>query len=350
MAYEASVAALEGGDAPGTVIAVSQSPPFGLRKLSATLARTLGLDGATPLDVGGHSGALLDAFAIASALAADGEPPALVVATDHLVSYEDRVCDTLSAGAAAAFVVGASGGVARLGAQARAGPGGVRRVAPRHRAGGPLPAGGAVRRVRRHHHGRPSPAWSGRPSAAPATTPPSAPASPTPRPSAASGRRASPPSSWRARRSWGRSATSAPPPSASPSRWASTPPPPGDHLLALGYGGGEAIAQDVEVTGGDPQLGRRRPGGGRGDRPVNVLPLDPRPPGRTALGRRRCASAFSGSARPPTRSSTTSRCATWPSSPAAPRWPTPGWSPRTSRPSTSATSARSGSTTRTPPA
>jgi 3-hydroxy-3-methylglutaryl CoA synthase len=120
MAYEASVAALDGGEAPGTVITVSQSPPFGLRKLSATLARTLGLDGATALDVGGHSGSLLDAFQVASALTADG-PPALVVATDHLVSYEDRVCDTLSAGAAAAFVVGASGGVARLGAQARAG-------------------------------------------------------------------------------------------------------------------------------------------------------------------------------------------------------------------------------------
>src|SRR5688500_7129401 len=61
MAYEASFAALEGGDAPGVVITVSQSPPFGLRKLSATLARTLGLDGATALDVGGHSGSFLDA-------------------------------------------------------------------------------------------------------------------------------------------------------------------------------------------------------------------------------------------------------------------------------------------------
>lgn len=121
MAYEASVAALDGGDAPGTVITVTQSPPFGLRKLSATLARTLGLDGATPLDVGGHSGSLLDAFAIAAALTGVGGAPALVVATDHLVSHEDRVCDTLSAGAAAAFLVGASGGVARLGAQARAG-------------------------------------------------------------------------------------------------------------------------------------------------------------------------------------------------------------------------------------
>jgi 3-hydroxy-3-methylglutaryl CoA synthase len=120
MAYEASVAAIDGGERPGVVITVSQSPPFGLRKLSATLARTLGLDDATPLDVGGHAGSLLDAFAIASALTGDGGAPALVVASDHLVSYEE-LCDTLSAGGAAAFVVGASGGVARLGAQARAG-------------------------------------------------------------------------------------------------------------------------------------------------------------------------------------------------------------------------------------
>ena len=120
MAYEASTAALEGAPAPGTVIAVSQSSPFGLRKLSATLARTLGLDGAVPIDLGGHSGSLLDALAVASALASTGEP-ALVVASDHLVSYEDRVCDTLSAGGAAAFLVGGSGGVARLGASARAG-------------------------------------------------------------------------------------------------------------------------------------------------------------------------------------------------------------------------------------
>jgi 3-hydroxy-3-methylglutaryl CoA synthase len=120
MAYEASVAALAGAEAPGAVITVSQSPPFGLRKLSATLARALGIKGALPIDVGGHSGSLLDALEIAGALADEGNPPALVVVSDHLVSYEDRVCDTLSAGAAAAFLVGASGGVARLGATARA--------------------------------------------------------------------------------------------------------------------------------------------------------------------------------------------------------------------------------------
>ena len=120
MAYEAASAALEGAPAPGAVIAVTQSAPFGLRKLSATLARTLGLDEALPLDVGGNAASLLDAFEIAAALAGDGAAPALVVATDHLVSYEDRVCDLLSAGAATAFLIGGSGGIARLGASARA--------------------------------------------------------------------------------------------------------------------------------------------------------------------------------------------------------------------------------------
>jgi len=119
MAYEAATAALAGAPAPGTVIAVSQSAPFGLRKLSATLARTLGLDDALALDVGGHAGAALDALAIAGAVAGDGAP-ALVVASDHVVSHDERVCDTLSAGGAAAFLVGGSGGFCRLGPSARA--------------------------------------------------------------------------------------------------------------------------------------------------------------------------------------------------------------------------------------
>jgi hydroxymethylglutaryl-CoA synthase len=119
MAYEAAGQALAGVEAPGTVIAASQSPPFGLRKLSATLARALGLAEVVPLDVGGGPAAALDALALASALAAEG-PPALVVVADHLVSHDERVADTHSAGAAAAFLVGASGGFARLGPSARA--------------------------------------------------------------------------------------------------------------------------------------------------------------------------------------------------------------------------------------
>jgi 3-hydroxy-3-methylglutaryl CoA synthase len=120
MAYEAGVRALEGADAPGALIAVSQSPPFGLRKLSGTLRAALGLGAeVTPYDLGGHAGGLMDAFALAGALAAGGAGQALVVATDHLVSYEERGADTLSAGGAAAFLVGASGGFAALGPAAR---------------------------------------------------------------------------------------------------------------------------------------------------------------------------------------------------------------------------------------
>ena len=120
MAYEAAVTALEGAPTPGAVIAVSQSPPFGLRKLSSTLARALGLSDVVPLDVGGHSGALLDALEIASALCGEAAPPVLVVVSDHLVSIDERVCDMLSAGAAAAFLIGDSGGFARLGHSTRA--------------------------------------------------------------------------------------------------------------------------------------------------------------------------------------------------------------------------------------
>jgi hydroxymethylglutaryl-CoA synthase len=120
MAYEAAGEALAGQPAPGALLCASQSPPFGLRKLSATLARALGLDDALPLDVGAGPAALMDALELAGALAAADGITALVVASDHLVSYEERVCDTLSAGAAAAFLVGGSGGFCRLGASARA--------------------------------------------------------------------------------------------------------------------------------------------------------------------------------------------------------------------------------------
>jgi len=119
MAYEASVRTLAGGaPAPTTLISVTQAPPFGLKKLSGTLARALGVPDARPIDIAGGPGALLDAFEIAASLSAAEGQPALVVASDHLVSYEERVCDILSAGGASAFLVG-SGGFARLGAVAR---------------------------------------------------------------------------------------------------------------------------------------------------------------------------------------------------------------------------------------
>jgi hydroxymethylglutaryl-CoA synthase len=121
MAYEAADEALGEERAPGALITVTQSPPFGLRKLSGTLVRALGLaEDTVPYDVGGHPGSLLDAFALAGALTgADAARPVLVVASDHLVSYEERVCDILSAGGAAAFLVAAGGGFCRLGPLAR---------------------------------------------------------------------------------------------------------------------------------------------------------------------------------------------------------------------------------------
>ncbi len=122
MAYEAAREALGDERAPGALVTLSLSAPFGLRKLSSTLARALSLSEDTvPYDLAGHPGGLLDGLALAGALVeADGARPALVVVADHQVSYEERVLDQLSAGGAAAFLVGASGGFCRLGPQARA--------------------------------------------------------------------------------------------------------------------------------------------------------------------------------------------------------------------------------------
>jgi hydroxymethylglutaryl-CoA synthase len=122
MAYEAAREALGDERAPGAIIALTHSAPFGLRKLSGTLSRALSLSEDTvPYDLGGHPGSLLDALQLASALVGtDGGRPALVVVADHQVAYEERVLDLLSAGGAAAFLVGASGGFCRLGPVARA--------------------------------------------------------------------------------------------------------------------------------------------------------------------------------------------------------------------------------------
>lgn len=122
MAYEAGVQALAGGRELAALIMVTLSSPFGMRKLSQTLGRALGVGADTPCyDLSGHPGSLLDGFAMAEALVAGGGE-VLVVASDHIVAYEDRVCDMLSAGGAAAFLIGGTGdGVATLGASARAG-------------------------------------------------------------------------------------------------------------------------------------------------------------------------------------------------------------------------------------
>ncbi len=121
MAYEASVATIgHDGAELGALIVASQAPPFGLRKFSATLARALGVSGADHFDLGAHPAGLLDGLALADALVAAGRGPVLVVASDHLVAYEERVADMLSAGGAAAFLIGGDGGVAELGAERRA--------------------------------------------------------------------------------------------------------------------------------------------------------------------------------------------------------------------------------------
>lgn len=116
MAYEAGFEALAGQGDPGIVVTLSMSPPFGLRKLSATLSRALDLPKDTVhYDVAGHNGSLLDAVDVAAALAARDGATALIVVSDHQVAYEDRVCDMLSAGGATALLVGGSGGFATLG-------------------------------------------------------------------------------------------------------------------------------------------------------------------------------------------------------------------------------------------
>ncbi|MCB0873345.1 MAG: hypothetical protein KDC36_08225 [Thermoleophilia bacterium] len=120
MAYEAGTEVLSGGATPTHVITVTMSAPFSMKKMSSTVARALGLEDATAFDLGGHPGGLVDAFELAAALVAAGGR-VLVIASDHIVSYEERVCDILSAGGAAAFLIGDGEGVATLGAIARSG-------------------------------------------------------------------------------------------------------------------------------------------------------------------------------------------------------------------------------------
>ncbi len=122
MAWEAATRAIAGRSAPGALITVTHSAPSGMRKLSRTLARTLDSiedpEAVACYDLAGHPGSLLDGFQLAASLVGAGAGDVLVVVADHVVSYEDRVCDMLSAGGAAAFVISAEG-FASLGAVAR---------------------------------------------------------------------------------------------------------------------------------------------------------------------------------------------------------------------------------------
>ena len=122
MAWQAAAEALAGADAPAAVVSLTHSAPFGFRKMSQTLARALELpENVACYDISGHPGSLLDALELASHVADAAGGSVLVVASDHVVAYEDRVCDLLSAGGAAAFLVGASGGFATLGPVSRDG-------------------------------------------------------------------------------------------------------------------------------------------------------------------------------------------------------------------------------------
>jgi len=122
MAWDAGTAALSGGGTPSAVVTLTHSAPFGFRKVSQTLARALELpDDVACYDIAGHQGSLLDALELAGGIADAGRGEVLVVVSDHVVSYDDRVCDMLSAGGAAAFLVATSGGYATLGPVVRDG-------------------------------------------------------------------------------------------------------------------------------------------------------------------------------------------------------------------------------------
>lgn len=122
MAWQAASEALNGAEEPAVVVSLTHSAPFGFRKMSQTLSRALELPENVPCyDIAGHPGSLLDAVELASHIADSGAGSVLVIASDHVVAYDDRVCDLLSAGGAAAFLVGASGGFATLGPVSRDG-------------------------------------------------------------------------------------------------------------------------------------------------------------------------------------------------------------------------------------
>jgi hydroxymethylglutaryl-CoA synthase len=251
MAYEAATRALAGAPGPGALIAVSQSPPFGLRKLSATLARALGLDGVLPLDLGGHAGAGVDALGLAGAIAARDGAPALVVVSDHVLSTDERVCDTLSAGGAAAFLVGESGGYGRLGPSARAG----REVYDVWRLGTEPEPRYRLEVLFDAYATTTAQALAGleqateRPSSGYAAVCAS---QPHPQTLRALGRAGVAPEQLEHTSFVGDIGNLGAASVGVALALGLDRAEPGQHLLALGYGGGEAIAQDIEVTGAVP--------------------------------------------------------------------------------------------------
>lgn len=118
MAYEAACAA----DVTGIthLIVATGSAPFGLKKVAATLTRAVDAEDAIAIDLGSSPVGLADGLHLAEAICtADPSARVAVVVSDHVVAYEERVCDLLSAGGAAAFVVAHQGGYATLGPAAR---------------------------------------------------------------------------------------------------------------------------------------------------------------------------------------------------------------------------------------
>ena len=257
MAYEAARQALAGERAPRALVAVTQSPPFGLRKLSGTLATALGLaESCVPYDLAGHAGSLLDATALATALCADAGGPALVVAADHLVSYEERVCDLLSAGGAAAFLVApeGSGGFCRLGEAARAHEEvyDVWRLGtepePRYRLealfDGYARATTAALRALERATERPPSAYAA-----------VCPSQPHPQALRGLGRAGVGQEQLEATSFVGEIGNLGAAALGLAVALGLDRAEPGQRLLALGYGGGEAIAQELEVTGPPPVIG-----------------------------------------------------------------------------------------------
>lgn len=121
MAHEAAIAAgIEGDGGLTHLIVACGASPFGLKKVAATLARTLDVEQAIAIDLGSSPVGAADGLHLAEAICgASPTARVAVVVSDHVVAYEERVCDLLSAGAAAAFVVAPEGGYATLGAASR---------------------------------------------------------------------------------------------------------------------------------------------------------------------------------------------------------------------------------------